>query len=89
MDECSPEGPETLPPETAAQPVIVPIECLSDEALWSLAREALLRQMGSDDPGDRDLERDTRSLLASLRAGGHVVTFDPVTDSAGVIKRDS
>jgi len=69
-------------------PVIVPIASLSEEALWSLARECLLRQLGNDDPGGHDLERDTRSLVASLRAGKHLVTFDPVTESAGIIKRD-
>ena len=80
------EDLEIPPPElpmAAPAAVVVPPERLSDDVLWDLAREALLRQRGNDD-AEADLESATRALVRSVRAGRHVVTFDPSTESVGI-----
>src|SRR4051794_32841558 len=78
-------------------PIIVPVEKINEETLKSLAKEILVRELGSDDPTSTaifnsaaehlDLSPVTK-LIHSLRNHHHFLTFDPKTESVGIISAE-
>lgn len=62
-------------------PVVLPLNQLSPEALYGLLEELVTRD--GTDYGDQELSLDTkiRQLQASLQRGDAEVLFDPVTET--------
>lgn len=73
------------PPQTPY--VIVDPKALQDETLASLAKEFVLREQGNDDGSGFDLEAAIERAQNLIKKGTLLITFDPETDSVGVIDR--
>lgn len=75
-----PEADEPRPP------VIVPPEKLQDETLRQLAVEFLLRETGNDISESGITEERVERVIKALYRGSHLITFDPGTESVGIIE---
>jgi len=66
-------------------PILVPPEHLNQDTLRQLAIEFLLRETGNDISESGVTEDRISRVLNALRKKTHFITFDPVTESAGII----
>jgi hypothetical protein len=64
--------------------VVVDPAQLSEAALWNLAREFLLREIGNDAPEASTEDARIARIVAALRRREYLITFDPETSSVGV-----
>jgi len=69
-----------------SQPILVPSESLNQDTLRQLAIEFLLRETGNDISESGVTEDRIGRVLNALRKKTHFITFDPVTESAGIIE---
>ncbi len=72
--------------EDESQPILVPPDQLNQETLRHLAIEILLRETGNDISESGVTEDRINRVLNALRKKTHFITFDPVTESAGIIE---
>ena len=72
--------------EDESQPILVPPENLNQDTLRQLAIEFLLRETGNDISESGVTEDGIGRVLSALRKKTHFITFDPVTESAGIIE---
>lgn len=79
-----------LPPPPGAdeqeQAVIVPPEQLQADTLRHLAVEFLLRETGNDISESGVSDERVERVLRALQRGTHLITFDPRTESVGIIE---
>ena len=69
-----------------SQPILVPPENLNQDTLRQLAIEFLLRETGNDISESGVTDDRISRVLNALRKKTHFITFDPVTESAGIIE---
>jgi uncharacterized protein YheU (UPF0270 family) len=80
------EDDNKLPAEAdECLPVLVPAEHLNQDTLRQLAIEFLLRETGNDISESGVTEDRIGRVLNALRKKTHFITFDPMTESAGII----
>ncbi len=72
--------------EEELQPILVPPENLNQDILRQLAIEFLLRETGNDISESGVTEDRISRVLNALRKKTHFITFDPVTESVGIIE---
>jgi uncharacterized protein len=70
-----------------AEPVEVPWEAISPEALRGLVESFVLRE--GTDYGDREVSHDTKveQVQRQLRRGEVVILFDPMSESVTLVNR--
>ena len=74
------------PDEVTGQPILVPPENLQAETLRHLAVEFLLRETGNDVSETGVTEERISKVLNALKKKTHFITFDPVTESVGIME---
>ncbi len=80
------EDDNKLPAEAdECLPVLVPAAHLNQDTLRQLAIEFLLRETGNDISESGVTEDRIGRVLNALRKKTHFITFDPMTESAGII----
>jgi len=72
--------------EESQQPILVPPDQINQDTLRQLAIEFLLRETGNDVSESGVTEDKIGRVLSALRKKTHFITFDPVTESAGIIE---
>lgn len=72
--------------EEQSEHVIVPPDALQDETLRQLAVEFLLREAGQDLSEAGITDERVERVLKAIRVGTHLITFDPKTESAGIME---
>ena len=72
--------------EEDAQPILVAPDQLNQDTLRALAIEFLLRETGNDISESGVTEDRIMRVLNALRKKTHFITFDPVTETAGIIE---
>lgn len=70
--------------EPAAEPLIIDPSLLKPDTLEHLAKEFILREATQDGGHNVDLDAEIPKVVARIRRGDCLVTFDPVTESVGV-----
>lgn len=68
-----------------SEPVIVPSERLSEEALLGLVDAFVLREGTDYGHADIPIEDKRAAIFAQLERGEVVVTFDPATESVNLV----
>lgn len=76
----SPAEPDEQPP------ILVAPEQLQIETLRQLAIEFLLRETGNDISESGVTEERINKVLNALKRKSHFITFDPKTETAGIIE---
>lgn len=78
--------PPPFEEEEQSEHVIVPPDALQDETLRQLAIEFLLREAGQDLSELGITDERVERVLKAIRAGTHLITFAPKSESAGIIE---
>jgi uncharacterized protein YheU (UPF0270 family) len=71
-----------------SEPVEIPPERLSPEALESVIDDYVLREGTDYGHADVPIETKRERVRAELAAGTAVITFDPETESCTIVSRD-
>lgn len=77
----------THPADAQAPYVLVEPSSLRPETLANLAKEFVLREQGEDGGGGFNLEAAITRAQLLIKKGTLLITFDPETQSVGVIDR--
>lgn len=73
---------------TATDFVIVPLEKISDQALYGLVDEFILREGTDYGQKEYTLEEKHEQIKKQLLSGKIVIVFDSVEQSASIIKKE-
>jgi uncharacterized protein YheU (UPF0270 family) len=76
---------DSMLPSEPSQVVIVDPSSLQTETLARLAREFILRESHDDASAERDMNVEVAKVIYRLRSGECLITFDPDSESVGVI----
>lgn len=79
-------GPMELEPPDA-EPVEIPLELLSEDALRGVIENYVLREGTEYGARDFTLEEKVDQVLARLRRGEAQILFDPATESVTLVPR--
>lgn len=74
--------------KTAADFVVVPIEKISEEALYGLIDEFILREGTDYGQNEFTLEEKHAQIKKQLLSGKIIIVFDSVEESASIIKKE-
>jgi len=69
-------------------PVEVPVERLSDEALQGIVDDFILREGTDYGIHETALQTKRDQVMAQIKAGTAVITFDPDTETCTLVRRE-
>ncbi len=74
---------------TDAEPVVIPWQHLSAEALRNLVRSCIEAEVGDSNVSAFDSEAELTRLLEAVRRSEWIPVFDPATETTALRHRDS
>ncbi len=75
--------------ESAADPILIPPEQLSDTALAGLIEEFINREGTDYGAVEWSLEQKASQLRVQLKSGAAVIVFDLATETCSIVSRDA